>query len=138
MALTLRCVAGLRTDEIAAAFLVPNATMSQRLSRARATLAHAGVRFVMPSGPELTDRVAAVLDVLHLLFNEGHVRTAGPALLAAPLADEALRLTRLLHELRPGDDEVAGLLALELLTNARREARVDAAGDLVPLADQDR
>lgn len=138
VALTLRCVAGLRTEEIAAAFLVPKTTMAQRLSRARATLTQAGARFVMPTGCELADRVEAVLDVLHLVFNEGYVRTAGPDLVGAELADEAIRLTRVLYRQLPEDDEVAGLLALELLTNARRATRVDAAGELVPLADQDR
>lgn len=138
VALTLRCVAGLRTDEVAAAFLVPSATMGQRLSRARTTLVETGARFTMPTGSEFTARVAAVLDVLHLVFNEGYARTAGPDLVGVELADEAIRLTRLLHDQLPDHGEVAGLLALELLTHARTAARVDSAGELVPLAEQDR
>jgi RNA polymerase sigma factor (sigma-70 family) len=138
VALTLRAVSGLSTAEIAAAFLVPEATMGQRLSRARATLREAGVRFERPEPDDLPARVAAVLDVLHLVFNEGYTRSAGRALLDGELTREAIRLTRELERALPDHDEVAGALALMLLTQAREPARVDARGDLVPLARQDR
>ncbi|WP_205528493.1 RNA polymerase sigma factor [Desertimonas flava] len=136
VALTLRCVAGLTTDEIAMAYLVPSATMGQRLSRARSTLR--GEPFAPPTPDELPERVAAVLDVCHLVFNEGHTRTAGAELVGVGLAQEAIRLTRMLHVALPDHAEAAGLLALMLLTHARAAARTDAAGDLVPLAEQDR
>jgi len=138
VALTLRTVSGLSTAEIAAAFLVPEATMGQRLSRARATLREAGARFGRPAPDELPARVAAVLDVLYLVFNEGYTRSAGDALLDGELTREAIRLTRELGRALPDHDEVAGALALMLLTQAREPARTDARGDLVPLADQDR
>ena len=138
VALTLRAVSGLSTAEIAAAFLVPEATMGQRLSRARATLREAGARFERPEPDDLPARVAAVLDVLHLVFNEGYTRSAGRALLDGELTREAIRLTRELERALPDHDEVAGALALMLLTQAREPARTDARGDLVPLARQDR
>jgi RNA polymerase sigma factor (sigma-70 family) len=138
VALTLRAVGGLSTSEIAAALLVPEATIGQRVSRAKATLARAGARFAPPSPGELPQRLAAVLDVLHLVFNEGYTRSGGPGLVDTSLTDEAIRLTRRLHRAVPDHDEVAGALALMLLTSARTDARTDAAGDLVPLAEQDR
>lgn len=138
VALTLRAVSGLTTAEIAAAFLVPERTMAQRLSRARATLREADARFTAPDASELPQRVAAVLDVLHLAFNEGFARTAGDTLVDASLTREAIRLTRSLAVWLPDHDEVAGALALMLLTQAREAARTDPRGDLVPLAEQDR
>ncbi|MBC9005998.1 RNA polymerase sigma factor [Micromonospora aurantiaca (nom. illeg.)] len=138
VALTLRAVAGLRVEQIAAAYLVPARTMTQRLSRARATLREAGARFTMPPPDALPDRVAAVLDVCHLVFSEGYTRTSGDQLVDVELAEEAIRLTRQVHAALPDHHEVTGALALMLLTHARSPARTDAAGDLVPLADQDR
>jgi RNA polymerase sigma factor (sigma-70 family) len=138
VALTLRAVSGLTTAEIAAAFLVPERTMAQRLSRARATLREADARFTALDASELPQRVAAVLDVLHLAFNEGFARTAGDTLVDASLTREAIRLTRSLAVWLPDHDEVAGALALMLLTQAREAARTDPRGDLVPLAEQDR
>ena len=138
VALTLRAVSGLETAQIAAAFLVPERTMAQRLSRARATLRAAGARFELPPTEALPERVAAVLDVLHLAFNEGYTRSAGDTLVDGALTREAIRLTRDLHRRLPGHDEVAGALALMLLTQAREAARTDARGDLVPLSQQDR
>jgi RNA polymerase sigma factor (sigma-70 family) len=137
VALTLHAVAGLSTAQIAAAYLVPERTMAQRLTRARAALRAAGAVFELPTAAELPARVAAVLDVCHLLFTEGHTRSAGDALLDTSLAEEAIRLTRQLHAAVPDHDEVAGALALMLLTHARAAARTDGA-DLVPLAEQDR
>lgn len=138
VALCLRAVAGLGVEQIAAAYLVPVRTMTQRLSRARTALRQAGVRFVMPSERDLPDRVAAVIDVCHLVFTEGYARTSGEALLDVQLAEEAIRLIRQVHVALPDHAEVAGALALMLLTHARSPARVDTAGDLVPLAEQDR
>ena len=138
VALTLRSVAGLSTERIAAAHLVPTATMAQRLGRARAVLRDAGARFELPSATELASRISVVLDVCHVMATEGHVRTGGPDLLDTDLAAEALRLVRMLHVALPGHDEVSGLLALLLCTGARASTRVDARGDLVPLAEQDR
>lgn len=138
IALTLRSVAGLSTERIAAAHLVPTATMAQRLSRARATLRAAGARFELPSLAELPARIAVVLEVCHLMATEGHLRSGGAELLDTDLAAEALRLVRVLHAALPEHDEVSGLLALLLCTTARSATRVDAAGDLVPLAEQDR
>jgi RNA polymerase sigma factor (sigma-70 family) len=138
VALSLRAVAGLGVDQIAAAYLVPVRTMTQRLSRARAALRQAGVRFSVPSEEELPARVAAVLDVCHLVFTEGYTRTSGESLVDVQLAEEAIRLTRQAHSALPNHDEVAGALALMLLTHARSPARTDATGDLVPLAEQDR
>src|SRR5262249_11329742 len=120
------------------AFLVPEATMAQRISRAKQSIKTSGVRFGMPDGPDWAERLRAVLHVLYLVFNEGYTATAGPELTAAHLSDEAIRLTRWLHRLLRDDGEVAGLLALMLLTNARRPARTRADGSLVPLAEQDR
>lgn len=138
VALTLRAVAGLSTGQVAAAFGVPEPTMAQRLSRARATLRSAGARFVLPAEAELPERVAAVLDVLHLVFNEGYTCSAGDALVDRTLTAEAIGLTRRLRAAVPDHDEVAGALALMLLTSARQSTRTGADGDLVPLADQDR
>lgn len=138
VALTLRAVAGLSTAQVAAAFLVPEATMAQRLSRARATLRAAGVRFVEVPPDELPTRVSACLDVLHLVFSEGYAASAGPVVVDVSLTAEAVRLTRGLRAALPDHDEAAGLLALMLLTSAREATRVDADGDLVPLAEQDR
>lgn len=138
VALTLRSVAGLTTEEVAAAYLVPARTMTQRLTRARATLRDAGAQFELPSAEELPPRVAAVLDVCHLVFNEGHTRTTGEVLVDVSLTAEAIRLARGLAAALPDHDEVAGALALMLLTSARSSSRSDEAGDLVTLADQDR
>ncbi len=131
LALTLRSVGGLTTAEIAAAFLVPTATMAQRISRAKQRIKNAGARFDLP--PEPAERLGVVLHVLYLIFNEGYTTSSGPLLHHADLTAEATRLTRLLHHVLPDDGEVAGLLALMLLTDARRAARTDAAGTLVPL-----
>jgi RNA polymerase sigma factor (sigma-70 family) len=136
VALTLRAVGGLTTAEIARAFLVPEATMAQRISRAKQRLA--GERFAMPSGAERAQRLQAVLKVLYLMFNEGYAAAAGAELVRVDLAAEAIRLTRMLAAAVPGDGEVAGLLALMLLTDARRPARTGPTGELVPLAEQDR
>ncbi|GMA23430.1 hypothetical protein GCM10025864_11890 [Luteimicrobium album] len=138
VALTLRAVAGLTTAQVARAYLVPEPTMAQRISRAKARLREAGARFVPPPVEELPARVAAVSQVLYLVFTEGHTTTSGAGLVDVSLADEAIRLTRELHRLVPSDDEVTGLLALMLLTHARRAARTTADGALVPLAEQDR
>jgi RNA polymerase sigma factor (sigma-70 family) len=138
IALTLRAVGGLTTAEIARAFLVPEATMAQRISRAKATIQAAGARFEEPSTEGRARRLGAVLHVLYLVFNEGYTATAGPALHRVDLTDEALRLTRMLHRLLPEEAEVAGLLALMLLTDARRAARTGPGGELVPLDRQDR
>jgi RNA polymerase sigma factor (sigma-70 family) len=138
LALTLRAVGGLTTAEIAAAFLVPEATMAQRISRAKASIKKAGATFTPPPEAERAERLRVVLHVLYLMFNEGYVASGGAALARAELTGEAIRLTRLLRAQLPGDGEVQGLLALMLLTDARRAARVDARGELVPLAEQDR
>ena len=138
VALTLRAVAGLSTAQIASAFLVPEATMAQRISRAKATLRQAGARFTVPSAEQMPDRVAGAAHVLYLIFTEGHTSTTGAALVDTSLADEAIRLTRALHERLPQAGEVSGLLALMLLTDARRAARHGRDGSLVPLAEQDR
>jgi RNA polymerase sigma factor (sigma-70 family) len=138
VALTLRSVGGLGVEQLAAAYLVPPRTMTQRLSRARATLREAGATFTWPSPEELPARLAAVLDACYLMFNEGYTRTAGAALTDVALADEAIRLTRLVHASVPDHAEAAGALALMLLTQARAPARVTADGDLVPLGEQDR
>ena len=138
IALTLRAVGGLTTSEIAHAFLVPDATMGQRISRAKQTIRSSGARFTMPAPADRQVRLGAVLHVLYLIFNEGYTATAGPELVRADLAAEAIRLTRLVHRLLPSDGEVAGLLALMLLTDARRNARTTPTGDLVSLTDQDR
>ena len=138
LALTLRAVAGLTTAQIAAAFLVPEATMAQRISRAKATIKDAGGRFEMPPDPEVADRLRVVLHVLYLMFNEGYTASSGDDLQRPELAAEAIRITRDVYRRLPDDGEVAGLLALMLLTDARRGARTDADGELVPLAEQDR
>ncbi|MFD4397400.1 RNA polymerase sigma factor [Kitasatospora sp. NPDC058478] len=137
-ALTLRAVGGLTTAEIARAFLVPEATMAARISRAKQRIRAAGSSFALPDGAEREERLRVVLHVLYLIFNEGYTATSGPELHRPDLAREAIRLTRTVHAQLPGDDEVTGLLALMLLTHARREARTTPAGDLVPLDEQDR
>jgi RNA polymerase sigma factor (sigma-70 family) len=137
LALTLRAVGGLTTAEIANAFLVPEPTMAQRISRAKQTIRDAGARFDLPPEAERKDRLRVVLHVLYLLFNEGYTTSAGPTLHRADLTSEAIRLARLLRRLLPQEGEIAGLLALMLLTDARRAARTTADGALVPLADQD-
>ena len=138
LALTLRAVGGLTTGEIAKAFLVPEATMAQRISRAKQRIRDAGARFDLPPERDRAERLRVVLQVLYLVFNEGYATTAGPGVTRADLTTEAIRLTRLLHRLMPADGEVAGLLALMLLTDARRAARADEDGSLVPLAEQRR
>jgi predicted RNA polymerase sigma factor len=138
IALTLRSVGGLTTAEIAGAFLVPEATMAQRISRAKQRIRSSGVPFRMPAPRERARRLASVLHVLYLIFNEGYVGSTGPDLQRVELAREAIRLTRMLHGLLPGDGEVAGLLALMLLTDARRPARTGPGGVPIPLAEQDR
>jgi RNA polymerase sigma factor (sigma-70 family) len=132
--LTLRAVAGLSTRQIAAAYLIPEATMAQRISRAKAVLRDE--RFRLPD--DAASRVRSVLEVLYLLFNEGYATSSGPDLARVDLSGEAIRLARLLHDQLPDSAEAAGLLALMLLTDARREARTGPAGELIPLADQDR
>ncbi|MEV4186442.1 DUF6596 domain-containing protein [Streptosporangium canum] len=141
IALTLRAVGGLTTAQIAAAFLVPEATMAQRISRAKQTVKASGTPLRMPESAGQAgqaERLDAVLHVLYLIFNEGYTTTGGADLTVPALSAEAIRLTRLLHRLLPDDGEVAGLLALMLLTDARRPARTGPGGDLVPLAEQDR
>jgi RNA polymerase sigma factor (sigma-70 family) len=138
VALTLRAVGGLTTAEIARAFLVPEATVAQRISRAKQRIRASGAQFRLPPEAERSRRVAAVLQVLYLIFNEGYTASSGPALHRVELSGQAIRLTRELHRLLPGDGEVAGLLALMLLTDARRPARTGPDGALVPLAEQDR
>ncbi|QUQ64804.1 RNA polymerase sigma factor [Kutzneria sp. CA-103260] len=138
VALTLRAVGGLTTPEIARALLVPESTVGRRISRAKATIKAAGARFAPPPADEHDERVAAVLNVLYLIFNEGHTTSSGDALNRVELTAEAIRLTRQLHRRMPEDGEVAGLLALMLLTDARRPARTRPDGALVPLAEQDR
>ena len=138
IALTLRAVGGLTTAEIARAFLVPEATMTRRITRAKVQVADSGVPFRMPNGPEREQRLSVVLHVLYLIFTEGYAATSGPVLFRADLSAEAIRLTRIVGRLLPGDGEVAGLLALMLLTDARRPARTGPAGELIPLDEQDR
>jgi RNA polymerase sigma factor (sigma-70 family) len=138
IALTLRAVGGLGTAQIAAAFLVPEATMAQRISRAKETIRVSGARFEMPGPAERPARLGIVLHVLYLIFNEGYTATAGAGLTAPELSGEAIRLTRWLHRLLPEDAEVTGLLALMLLTDARRAARTGRDGSLIPLGEQDR
>lgn len=137
-ALTLRAVGGLTTAEIARAFLVPEATMAARISRAKQRIKAAGSSFSLPAGAEREERLRVVLHVLYLIFNEGYIASSGSTLHRIDLADEAIRLARKVHAQLPGDSEVTGLLALMLLTHARRQARTTAAGDLVPLDEQDR
>ncbi len=138
IALTLRAVGGLTTAEIARAFLVPETTMAQRISRAKQTIKASGVPFRAPDASEQAHRLAAVLHVLYLIFNEGYTTTAGPMLHRADLAGDAIRLARAVRAQAPGDVEATGLLALMLLTDARRAARTGPAGELIPLTHQDR
>jgi RNA polymerase sigma factor (sigma-70 family) len=138
IALTLRAVGGLTTAEIARAFLVPEATMAQRISRAKQRIRAAGASFSLPPPPERAERLRVVLHVLYLIFNEGYTASSGPELQRSELTGEAIRLTRAVHRLLPDEGEVAGLLALMLLTDARRPARTGRDGGLVPLAEQDR
>jgi predicted RNA polymerase sigma factor len=140
VALTLRAVGGLTTAEIASAHLVPEATMAQRISRAKQRIQASGARFQVPAPgtEEWSERLRSVLHVLYLVFNEGYVATAGPALHRVEVSGEAIRLARALHRMLPDDAEVAGLLALMLLTDARRPARTGPDGEPIPLAEQDR
>jgi RNA polymerase sigma factor (sigma-70 family) len=138
IALTLRAVGGLNTAEIARAFLVPEATMTRRISRAKQRIKDSGVPFGMPSGSERSERLGAVLHVLYLIFNEGYAATSGPSLQRVELSAEAIRLTRMVHRVLPDDGEVTGLLALMLLTDARRPARTGPDGALIPMDEQDR
>ncbi len=138
IALTLRAVGGLSTAEIARAFLVPEATMAQRISRAKHRIKAAGAGFALPPPAEQARRLGVVLQVVYLVFNEGYTATSGAQLVRAELTAEAIRLARELHRLVPGDGEVAGLLGLLLLTDARRRARTAPDGSLVPLSEQDR
>jgi RNA polymerase sigma-70 factor, ECF subfamily len=138
VALTLRTLAGLTTPEIARAFLVPEATMAQRLVRAKHKIRNAGIPYRVPPAHLLPERTGSVLGVLYLLFNEGYAATAGADLVRSGLCDEAIRLGRTLTALMPDEPEATGLLALMLMHDARRTARVDSAGDLVPLEEQDR
>jgi RNA polymerase sigma factor (sigma-70 family) len=138
IALTLRAVGGLTTAEIARAFLVPEATMAQRISRAKQSIKGSKVPFSLPTEAERADRLRAVLHVLYLIFSEGYTSSSGAALQRTDLSSEAIRLTRTLHALLPRDGEVTGLLALMLLTDARRAARTGAGGELIPLDEQDR
>jgi len=138
IALTLRAVGGLTTGEIATAFLVPEPTMAQRISRAKAKVKASGEPFALPVLDQREDRLRSVLHVLYLIFNEGYATSSGPDLARGDLSGEAIRLARGVHAALPSDPEVAGLLALMLLTDARRAARTGSDGELVPLADQDR
>jgi len=138
IALTLRAVAGLTTSEIAHAFLVPEATMAQRISRAKQLIKKSGVGFQMPGPSERDERLQAVLHVLYLIFNEGYAASGGDSLQRVDLSSEAIRLSRAVHALLPDDGEAAGLLALMLLTDARRRARTSLDGEIIPLDEQDR
>jgi RNA polymerase sigma factor (sigma-70 family) len=138
IALTLRAVGGLTTTEIANAFLVPEATMAQRISRAKQSIKGSGIPFELPTAEDRAERLRAVLHVLYLIFNEGYVSSAGPQLRRADLSDEAIRLARIIYNRQPEDTEIAGLLALMLLTDARRAARTGPNGELIPLAQQNR
>lgn len=138
MALTLRYLAGLSTAEVARAFLVPETTMAQRLTRARRKIREARIPYRVPEPPELAERLPAVLSVVYVVFTEAYAASRGPDLVRPDLADEAVRLARILHRLLPEEREVTGLLALLLLVDARREARTDGSGRLVLLEEQDR
>jgi RNA polymerase sigma factor (sigma-70 family) len=138
IALTLRAVGGLTTTEVARAFLVSEATMTRRITRAKQQIRDSGIPFRLPGEAERAERLAAVLHVLYLIFTEGYAATTGPRLHRVELSTEAIRLARMVHKALPDDGEVAGLLALMLLTDARRAARTTADGELVPLAEQDR
>ncbi|MGH7287949.1 MAG: RNA polymerase sigma factor [Myxococcota bacterium] len=138
IALTLRAVGGLTTAEIAKAFLVPESTMAQRISRAKQSIKRSRAPFRLPGAKERARRLSSVLHVLYLIFNEGYTTSAGPDLHRTDLSNEAVRLTRAVHDLLPDDGEVAGLLALMLLTDARRAARTGPGGELIPLDEQDR
>lgn len=138
IALTLRALGGLTTAEIASAFLVSEATMAQRIGRAKQRIKAFGVRFRMPAPLDRSSRLRSVLHVLYLIFNEGYASTSGRELHRPELSEEAIRLTRMLHRMLPNDSEIAGLLALMLLVDARRPARTDASGDVIPLGQQDR
>ncbi len=138
IALTLRAVGGLTTGEIASAFLVPEATMAQRISRAKQSIKSSGVGFAMPAPEERSARLGAVLHVLYLIFNEGYAASSGRAHQRVDLSSEAIRLARAAHDLLPDSGEVSGLLALMLLTDARRGARTGPNGEIVPLDEQDR
>ena len=138
VALTLRYIAGLSTAEVARAFLVPETTMAQRLTRAKGKIRDAQIPYRVPSQDELPARLPTVLSVIYVVFTEAYAASSGPDLLRPELADEAIRLARILHRLMPAERDVIGLLALLLLSDARRAARIDEVGDLVLLADQDR
>jgi RNA polymerase sigma-70 factor (ECF subfamily) len=138
VALTLRTLGGLTTAEIASAFLTSEATMAQRLVRAKAKIRDAGIPYEVPSAEQLPERLTSVLATLYLIFNEGYFASSSEVLIRTELADEAIRLARVLVETLPGDPEARGLLALMLLQNSRREARLDEAGEMVLLEDQDR
>jgi RNA polymerase sigma factor (sigma-70 family) len=138
IALTLRAVGGLTTAEVARAFLVSEGTMTRRITRAKQQIKDSGIPFRLPAPAERAERLASVLHVLYLIFTEGYAATTGASLHRAELSTEAIRLTRMVYNVLPDDGEVAGLLALMLLTDARRAARTTATGELVPLAEQDR
>ena len=138
IALTLRAVGGLTTREIATAFLVPEPTMAQRITRAKQTIQESGIPFELPTAEQRAGRLRSVLHVLYLIFNEGYTASSGPQLRRADLSHEAIRLTRIVHTLEPNDTEVAGLLSLMLLTDARRLARTGSNDELIPLARQNR
>ncbi|MDT7725603.1 MAG: hypothetical protein QOI21_2179 [Actinomycetota bacterium] len=138
IALTLRAVGGLTTAEIARAFLVPEPTMTRRISRAKQAIKASGIPFGMPPADEHAERLGAVLHVIYLVFNEGYATTSGPSLRRGDLSAEAIRLGRMVRALLPGDSEVTGLLALMVLTDARRAARTGTNGELIPMAEQDR
>jgi RNA polymerase sigma factor (sigma-70 family) len=138
IALTLRAVAGLTTAEIAKAYLVPEGTMAQRITRAKQRIKDSGAQFQLPEGEEWAERLRWVLHVLYLLFNEGYTSSSGAELHRSDLSGEAIRLTRAIHALLPDSGQVGGLLALMILTDARRPARTGSVGELIPLAEQDR
>ena len=138
IALTLRAVGGLTTAEVARAFLVPEATMTRRISRAKQRIKESRIPFAPPPAAERSDRLRSVLHVLYLIFNEGYAATSGPSLMRRELSAESIRLARMVHRLLPHDSEVAGLLALMLLIDARRPARTGPDGGLIPMAEQDR